>query len=485
MLKVRNAGPPGRMPRMVAVAVVASLVLTQHASLTNAAPGGTSSITGFAFADADADGVFDPSESVFSGHQLYLFAADGAYLGTTLTGADGAYRFDGLADGPYLITYAEASWAPMRQESVPTTTGSAFPELGIQLAGLAVGDFGWRAISRSTTYGAPISSFSDASGLRVDSYVDAVEASTIHQFLASGLMGNEAASVEVVFGLSEYSSTSTSVAESGGTYSGYAARVYVTYDSWLLDRGMTLAHEYGHAWSLYHAYITQGEPTLAAYLAARGLETDGRVDSSYVWSRRELIAEDYRQLLGPPAGRSPAQANSDLPGASSVSGLADFLRAFATSPVSSQSAPPTTQTPSPSASAGMPSPSATPFPTPLETPAPTPSPSADPTPAPTPGPTRAALMVTNLVVTPTPVTRSAVISFDLSTAATTTVVVQRPDGTTVATLARGALFDGVVGLKWDRRDDRGRRVKAGTYRVVIDAASDAATERTSLSFPVG
>ena len=195
---------------------------------------GTASIAGVAYEDADRDGVRDVGEPALVGHQLFLITNSGTYVGTTLTGADGAYRFEGLSDGGYRLVYAEETWAAMREGWTPTTTGSVFPEANITLSGSATADFGWRPVSRSTNVEEPISSFTGPSGLRVRSYTDAIDARSIHDVLASGLIGPEAGSVTVFFGIGEYSSTSTSVAGSNGSYSGFSAYVYVTYLSWLI-----------------------------------------------------------------------------------------------------------------------------------------------------------------------------------------------------------------------------------------------------------
>ena len=75
----------------------------------------------------------------------------------------------------------------------------------------------------------------------------------------------------------------------------------------------TLFHEYGHAWSLYNAYLVQQDPALTAYLRARGLLGDPRLGTSYAWDPRELIAEDYRQLFGSPNAQLGGQINRDVP----------------------------------------------------------------------------------------------------------------------------------------------------------------------------
>lgn len=446
--------------------------------LVRFAHAGTSVISGYAFADADADGRQDANEVPYVGHQLYLLTDSGTYLGTTVTGLDGGYRFNGLADVAYVVTYASPSWAAMRLLAVPTTTGGELrPLVRLDLAGSAKAQFGWRPITRSSDIAAPVSSAVTPEGVRIHSYTDAVTADAVAAALQTGWVGIEAPSVTLYFDIGAYSSTSTSVAEVDGHFSGYSAAVFVTYESFLTDAGMTLGHEYGHAWSLYHAYMTHGDPSLAGYLNARGLAGDPRVDSGYLWNRRELIAEDYRQLLGPPGGRDAAQANHELPAAADVVGLREYLAgAF----VSGSEPPPPSQpapTPDPTAT-GVPSPSATPVPTPTATPVPTPT----PTPEPTAG---LQLEIADLTVTPIPVKGDASVRFTLSLPANGRVVITTASGATVRLLADGTLPPGTNTVEWNRRDDRGRRVRAGAYAasvVVSDGLGN--TDTATMAFQV-
>ena len=113
---------------------------------------------------------------------------------------------------------------------------------------------------------------------------------------------------------------------------------------------------------------------MTTYLQARGLAGDSRVNSSYMWSTDEMIAEDYRQLLGSPnASATPGQSNYQIPLANAVPGLRDFLlNTFTAAPAVSAS-----PTPSPSASptaAPTASPTAAPATSPTATPSPSPSP---------------------------------------------------------------------------------------------------------------
>ena len=118
----------------------------------------------------------------------------------------------------------------------------------------------------------------------------------------------------------------TAVSGSDGSYTDYRADVRVPYLAWLDDGDQALFHEYGHAWSLYYAYMDAAEHELrrptsrrAASRATRGSDTLARLGRPRA---------DRRGL--PPALRdaeraSEAQENRDLPAAADVPGLRDFL----------------------------------------------------------------------------------------------------------------------------------------------------------------
>jgi hypothetical protein len=95
-----------------------------------------------------------------------------------------------------------------------------------------------------------------------------------------------------------------------------------------------IAHEYGHAWSNYWYYVAH-QGSWAGYLTARwttpdgsvSLATDSRTGTTYSWTVREIIADDYRLLFGTAAaiaGR-PGHLNSQIPDPRNVSGLAAAL----------------------------------------------------------------------------------------------------------------------------------------------------------------
>jgi hypothetical protein len=439
-MSTRRAHRAGRT--RLALFLAASVVLTLAIVHAPAGAAATGDISGVAFQDLDRDGVQDPGEAPYAGHQLYLFESpSSAYVGTTLTDAAGRYEFLGLRNGDYVVELEGSSWSTLRRDWAPTTTGSVLPRHLVHLSGAARADFGWRPIVRSTTIGAPVSAFAGPSGLRVESYDDVVTAREVHDVLVQGLVGVEATAVTVRFDIGG-DTTSTAVSlDEAGRYERYGATVSVSYLGWLDGGPMKAVHEYGHAWSLYHAYVTQQDPTLAAYLAARGLVGDPRLGTSHAWAPRELIAEDYRQLLGAPSARAASQENTAIAPAAQVPGLLEFLRGTFTS-----AAPSTTG----------------------EEPAPS------------------TLAVADLAVSPTPVRSAATVAWSATAPASVTVAVTNAKGATVRTLLRDAARpDGASSIGWDRTNDAGRRVGKGTYTVTVRAVSASGTVTVSRSFSVG
>ena len=233
-------------------------------------------ISGTAFQDLNRNGTRDEGEAPYANHRLYLIdGATGTYLTNALTDAAGQYTFSGLTGSAYRVEYEGSTWRSIRQDWVPTTTGSIYPRRTVA-PGTTV-DFGWRPIVRSTTVGSPVSSVVGPSGVRVESYNDAITAQEVHDRLVSGqLVGAEAGKVTVRFDYGASSATATSVQMIDGRYDRFSATVTATWDTWLTTADRTLFHEYGHAWSMYYAYMAQQDPSLAGYLAARGLAGGGR-----------------------------------------------------------------------------------------------------------------------------------------------------------------------------------------------------------------
>lgn len=396
-------------------------------------------ISGVVFFDSNRNGVMEPDEQPIVGERVYLIdVAANADVASTTTDADGRYALTGLSDGTYRVD-CDAGLPP--NDWVPTTTGTIYGKTAVSLTGSRTVDFGWRQIVRSSAAGSPISAYVGSNGLRVESYNDVVQAKQVYDDLMRGsLVGSEAQHVTIRFDLGGQSATSTSVAESNGVYSSYKAASYVTYLSWRDQGDNVLFHEYGHAWSLYYAYIVQQDPTLSGYLKARGLSEDSRVGSSYQWHPRELVAEDYRQLFGTPSAAAYPQVNQQIAAAAQVSGLRDYLTGSFTQP------PPSF------------------------------TPSAPPPPA---------LAVTNMSVAPTPVSKSGTVTFTLSVPASTTVTIVNSKGAVVRTLLAGVSEpSGTTSVPWDRRSSSGQRVKPGTYNAQVAASASGEDVAASIAFEV-
>ncbi|MCA1710126.1 MAG: hypothetical protein LC789_00195 [Actinobacteria bacterium] len=391
------------MASRVRIAIVTGAVLAGVGLPLPATAAGTATISGVAFEDANRNGVQDPGEAPRAGDTLYLFNSAGTYTGLQTTDSTGHYTFSGLATGSYRVEYKSSTWWGIRSEWAPTTTGTLQPARSVS-APTAAADFGWRRIVRSTDEAAPISSFTGPEGLRVASYDDAVPARDLYDALLRSTVGPEAGSISVLFDLYGSSTTTTVVGATAGRYDTYSASSYVTYLSWLDGGDNTLTHEYGHAWSLFHAYLTQQDPTLAGYVNARGLTSDARLGSSYAWNPREMIADDYRQLLGSPTAAAGSQMNQDIPVAAAVPGLRDYLvGAFQTAP-----------TPSPS-----PTETASPSPSPTVSPTPTASTSLDASPSPTSSPNTTLSPAPTASPSPSPALTASAAATDSPTATTT------------------------------------------------------------------
>ena len=418
-----------------------ALLLTMLCALL-AVPAAASAgqISGVAYQDLDRNAARAADEPVLSGQQILLVdPATTQQVSSTVTDSAGRYAFANLADGDYRVMYESGSWWALRDDWVPTTTGSIRPARDVRLSGSATVDFGWRRIVRSTSVYSPMATYVAPDGLRVEAFNDAIDPRAVSDALHAGWVGAEAPTVVVRVGYGDSDMTSAGAQQANGVYSNYRAVSYSSWASWL-DGEATLVHEYGHAWSLYHAYITQQDLTLRSYLRARGLEGDPRVNSAYGWHVEELIAEDYRQLFGSPNARLRPQANPDIPPASSVSGLREFLQStFTTAP-------------------------------------------SEPEPAPAPAPT---LDVTGLAMNPAPVKTTGTLSFTLSAPAKVTARIVSSKGATVRTLVssadRGA---GAQSLVWDKTSDAGRTVGRGTYTARVEATANGTTVTRSVSFSV-
>jgi hypothetical protein len=433
------------MRRVLRLVVVAAVALAAFAAgLRPATAAGASTISGVAFQDINRNGVQDSGEAPFSGQHLQLIdTAAMVYVATATTATDGSYAFSGLPDGSYVVQLTSSDWAAVRDSWVPTTTGGDLrPRVNVQLLSSARADFGYRPLVVSTTLGQPISSAVGPNGPKVEVYNDAIRASdALADLLSGSLIGAEAAYTTVRIGYDSASSTTTSVLSSGGTYTSYKATSAVTYGAWLDGGDQTMFHEYGHSWSLYFAYMVQQDSSLNGYVQARGLTGDARIGTSYLWSPREMIAEDYRQLFGTENAKARRQANGDIPPAADVAGLADYLATTFRSGSTATTAP---------------------------------------------APTAAPLTVSQLTVTPQPVTTAGTVSFTLSQGASVSVSILTSSGSLVRSLAANmAAAQGANSFGWDRKDARGRKVKGAWYIASVTATSnDGQQVKQDVSFQV-
>lgn len=407
----------------------------------------TGTIAGVVFDDANRNGVQDAGEAPFPGRQLWIDKATGVNAGYAVTDADGRYWLSGLDDGDYRVWFASSDWDALRNDWVPTTTGSLRFERRFPLSGTATADFGLRRIVRSTVAGSPISAVTGADGMRVESYNDAVTATELYDQLHTGsLLGAERPVTKVRFDLGDINVTHSSWTGSEGAYTSYAATIDSDFVTWLVVGSKSLFHEYGHAWSLYNAIMVQQTESLDGYLSARGLLGDPRVGSNVYWDPKEMVAEDYRQLFGSGSALTYPQANVEIPRAADVPGLSDWLR--------------TTFTSSPAPVGPAPPPSPEPSPVPLD--------------------------VSGLAMSPDPVSTSGNLNFTLSAQGIVTVSVVDAAGSVVRTLlGQVSQAAGPVSVAWDRKNDAGRKVKAGTYSAAVTASDGTGAVATaSVGFSV-
>ena len=172
-----------------------------------------------------------------------------------------------------------------------------------------------------TPEGATIQIYPDAGGWTAQGVYELLRANALE-------LGSLGPSLTVKVQTTYPSATTSSASQSGGVYGNYRATMYLQAGpntTFTIRPDFIMAHEYGHAWSNYHLYLShQGD--WSSYLTARGIAGDARVDSTYNWSKGEMLADDYRMLFGSPAAVSQASyINPALADPRSVPGLRDFL----------------------------------------------------------------------------------------------------------------------------------------------------------------
>jgi PKD repeat protein len=128
----------------------------------------------------------------------------------------------------------------------------------------------------------------------------------------------------------QYASSNSAGASSSSncSYYGFNSTIYLNASdgtSFSATPDGILAHEYGHAWTIYNKYMKHCG-SWNDYLSERSLLGDSRVDSSYMWSPAEMAAEDYRQLFGTSSAiNGMTQMNYQIPPASSITGFKSWF----------------------------------------------------------------------------------------------------------------------------------------------------------------
>ncbi len=288
----------------------------------------TGAIAGAIFEDLDRDGALGAGDAPWADKWIQLYDEQGQYITAVSSATDGTWGFSDLPVGRYSVRFSRFDWDQIKYDYLLTTLDSLRPIVTVDVVDGATArvDLGWHLIGWSSSLDAPMSEVVAADGLRVKSYTDAVTAEQVLEALNTGtLRGAEAPKTEILFGYHDTSFCWISNSGSPGTYSGYSADCFITFRSWLDYGDKTLFHEYGHAWSHYHDKIVMQDGDFTSYLEVRGLLGDDRLESNHAWDRGEMIAEDYRQLFGSPSATRSTQENREIPVASEVPGLKEFL----------------------------------------------------------------------------------------------------------------------------------------------------------------
>lgn len=325
---------PSRRPLVLTVALVAFFTLWHtFGAMFGAVATTEGTISGVVFHDANRDGMQQAGEAPMH-LALGVYDSTGARLDAAYNDPDtGKYSFTGLPATTLTVMAHPVIWHDFELDWVPTTNEGLHPEHTVDLAASSAvtRDFGLREIVRSSDVDAPLSSATTPHGTQVDSYNDAVPAEEIADQLGRGsLFGGEAPRTVVRFDLNagEGNFCASGVSGAPGSYSGFDAECWITYGPWLSMGDRNLFHEYGHAVTKHAMWIVNQTDNFDAYLEARGLLGDTRLNSSTKWTAGEMIAEDYRQLFGSPTAAAWPLANADIPAATAVEGLREFFHSF-------------------------------------------------------------------------------------------------------------------------------------------------------------
>jgi hypothetical protein len=87
--------------------------------------------------------------------------------------------------------------------------------------------------------------------------------------------------------------------------------------------------------------------------------------------------------------------------------------------------------------------------------------------------------VSGVFVWPQPATKSAPVAFTTGSSVTVSIQIQNSSGGVVRQLATAVPYGaGTFAVTWDRKDDRGRKTGAGTYRAVVTATDSTGASST-------
>ena len=106
----------------------------------------------------------------------------------------------------------------------------------------------------------------------------------------------------------------------------FVGTITISTSSFVPYPDFVTSHEYGHIFGHYYRH-TVWNSNWVEYQKARGIHGDPRLESEYEWRTSEIFAEDYRQLLATYEAwdSGPFQLNREIPLASEVPGLQEFL----------------------------------------------------------------------------------------------------------------------------------------------------------------
>ncbi len=277
---------------------------TTPPSVSISAPGAGSTISGVASVAGSASdnaALAKVDVSVDGGtYQLAQGTSSWSYSLSTTALADGTHTLVARA------TDASGNFS-VASESVSVQNSSSLPPgVSEQLV---------------TPEGATIQIYSDVKGWTAQQIYDLLKANALE-------LGRIGPRLTVKVQTTYSSSNSVSASRTNGVYGNFRATIYLkAVDGTVFPARPddVMAHEYGCVWALYHFYISQ-QGNWDPWLSARGILGDPRVDSTFSWSKTEMIADDYRMLFGTPAAQSEAAyVNPDVPDPRAVTGLRDFF----------------------------------------------------------------------------------------------------------------------------------------------------------------